>query len=238
VSNVGRVNALRHRLNEVETRAQANATTDANRRSQPSKSTDKKKVDDAPLSPQLKEFVEKYPQLASSVRELVSKERKELEAELDERLGPVQKEIEYRKLSEAKSRLEDGASMIFDTPNSGVHYSEVLKSPLYREEFLPNQPVEFQRIANSTNDPDTALWVLRQFAEFAEDYARENGLMDDASDTEEQRTPKSKADEVSARRKRLKAEAGTPPSRSAVSDPEDSSDYETIFRQMNTPKRK
>jgi hypothetical protein len=226
VSDAGRVASLQRRNKEVEARLAAVRSTQAEGRDK-SPSKGPAKPEEKEMSPKLQEFMESYPQLAESVTELVKQDRRDLEQLIDERLQPVNEDVAYRKISEARSRLEDGASELFDTPNTNVHYSDVLNSELYRDTFLNSQPQEFQDIANTTDDPDTALWVLRQFHDFAERYAQENGLTEEAGGH-------SKADKTRERRSANKATAGTPASRSAVTDPEVDADYETIFKRMNS----
>jgi len=224
VSDAGRVASLQRRNEEVEARlAAARATQAKGRASSPSEGHAKNEEP----SPKLKEFMESYPQLAESVMELVKQDRADLEQLIDQRLQPVNEDVAYRKISEARARLENGAAEIFDTPNTKVHYSDVLASDLYRETFLKSQPQEFQNIANTTDDPDTALWVLRQFHDFAEKYAQENGLTEETGGH-------SKADKTRERRSANKASAGTPPPRSAVTDPADTLDYEELFKRMNS----
>lgn len=227
VSNAGRVSALQRRVNEVQARLQAKEAAQSSGRGSSSSKAPAKKEEKA-LSPTLQEFVEQYPQLAQSVREMVSSERAELEAMMQEQLAPIREETTYRQVAAARERLEEGAAKIFDTANTNIHYTDVLNSELYKDVFLSSQPEEFQRIAKTTNDPDTALWVLQQFHNFAENYARENGL------TEEPKSGKSVADRTSERRRTRAAASRTTPSRSAVVDPDDTGDYEALFRRMNS----
>jgi hypothetical protein len=226
VSDAGRVAALQRRAQDAEARLTAKQVTQAKSRAKaPDDST--AKPEDKELSPKLKEFVESYPQLAESVQEMVNQDRADLEQMIDERLQPFQEEATFKKVSEARNRLEEGASEIFDTPTTKVHYSDVLKSDLYKDTFLKSQPKEFQEMATTTADPDTALWVLKQFKTFAEQYAIDNNLMDEGNKS-------SAADKTREERNKRKASAGTPSPRSAVTDPEDSSDYETYFKKINS----
>ena len=224
MSSSGRVSSLQRRLNDADAREHARANTQAKGRAAtaPPKSPETK--EDKELSPKLKEFVDTYPELASSVQEMVKNDRTELEAMIDARLQPINEEAAFQRESEARQRLEQGASEIFDTPTSSVHYTDVLNSDLYNKTFLESQPAEFRQMATTTADPDTALWVLQTFATWAEQYAKDNDLL------KEDTAPKSKADKASARRTSNKAAAGTPASRSAVTDPEDVADYEAMFK--------
>jgi hypothetical protein len=234
VSNSGRVAALRRRVSEFESREAARAQSSS--RQQPTGTTTTP-TDPPETSEELKEFMEKYPALANSVQELVNQERSQMQRELDERVGPVQEELRFQKSIEAKERLETGAAEIFSTAETGIHYTDVTSSTLYNEEFLGSQPEEFRRIATTTADPDTALWVLKQFATFAEEYAEKHGLLDEeGSNAEGNSTTTSAADKARATRARRKAEGTTPPSRSAVSDPEDLSDYDALFKSHNSGK--
>lgn len=227
-TNTGRLSALQRRLNDAEAREYARAATQATERakSAPAKSPEKPKEDPKELSTKLQEFVDTYPQLAESVKEMVANDRADMEAMIDERLRPINEEAAFQKESEARQRLESGASKIFDTPKSNVHYKDILDSDLYKDTFLQSQPAEFVQMATTTTDPDTALWVLQTFATWAEGYAKDNGLMDE----EPTGTTKTKADKASARRSSSKETAANVDSRSAVTDPDDTLDYETLFR--------
>jgi predicted nucleic acid-binding Zn-ribbon protein len=225
-SSDGRVAALQRRAQEADDRAAARAVAAKSRQKMAAASTS---TEDEELSPKLKEFTEQYPQLAESVKEMVSKERTDLEELIASKLEPIEQEAAYREISKARNRLEEGASEIFDTANSGVHYTDVLKSELYAETFLKSQPQEFQRLATTTSDPDTALWVLDQFSTWAERYAKENGLMEE-DDTE----AKSRADKTSEKRSKQKGTAGTPAPRSAHTDPEADTDYVAYFKHINS----
>jgi hypothetical protein len=226
VSDAGRVASLRRRVSDAEARLTAKAASQTKARvSTPADST--AQPEEEGLSPKLKEFVEKYPELAASVGEMVKQDRADLEAKIDQRLQPFQEEATYRKVTEARNRLEEGASELFDTPTTKVHYSDVLKSDLYKEEFLKSQPREFQEVATTTTDPDTALWVLKQFRTFAEQYAIDNNLTDEE-------TVGSAADKTREKRSKRKAAAGTPASRSAVTDPEETLNYEAYFKRINS----
>lgn len=227
VSDAGRVASLRKRVSDYEARLTAKQASNATGRANAPSST--AKPEDKQLSPKLKEFVEAYPQLAESVQEMVRSDRAELESLIDQRLQPFQEEATYREITEARNRLEEGAAEIFDTPTSGIHYSDVLQSDLYKEVFLESQPAEFQQMARTTSDPDTALWVLKQFMTFAEQYAIENDLMD-----EEDMKSSSVAEKTREARSKKKATAGTPTPRSAVTDPDESLDYEAIFKRINS----
>lgn len=225
VSNAGRISAMQRRMNEMQARLQAREEAYSTGRQKPSDAPAPDE-DNEELSKSLKEFTEQYPQLASSVREMVSSERRELEAQMQQQIAPLKEETRARQIAEARNKLEEGAAEIFDTANTNIHYTDVLNSELYTDVFLQSQPEDFRRIATTTSDPETALWVLRQFHEFAEKYAVENGL------TEEVNT--SKADKTSERRRARVAKSSTPPSRSAVTDPEDMGDYEAMFKRMNS----
>ena len=227
-SDAGRVAALQRRADAAEARLQAVKSAQTKRRSEAPADGSAPK-EDRPLSPKLKEFVESYPQLAESVQEMVRQDRAELEEMIDQRLSPINEEAEFRKISEARNRLEEGAAKIFDTAHSHIHYSDVLKSDLYTETFLKSQPQEFQQMAMTTQDPDTALWVLQQFATFAKQYAEDNGLME-----EDDNGSGNVADKTSARRRSSKATSRTVTSRSAVTDPDDSVDYEAYFKRINS----
>lgn len=225
VSNAGRVSALQRRVNEMQSRLQAKEEVYSTGRKTPSK-TPATDEDNEDLSENLQEFMEQYPQLAGSVREMVTAERRALERQMQQQIAPLKEETRARQIAEARNRLEEGAAEIFDTANTNIHYTDVINSELYRDVFLGSQPEDFRRIATTTNDPDTALWVLKQFHDFAERYASDNGLTDEVST--------SKADKTSERRRARVAKSSTPPSRSAVTDPEDLGDYEALFRRMNS----
>lgn len=225
VSDAGRVASLRKRVSDYEARLTAKQASNAMGRASAPSST--AKPEDKQLSPKLKEFVEAYPQLAESVQEMVKSDRAELESLIDQRLQPFQEEATYREVAAARQRLEEGAAEIFETPTTGVHYSDVLKSPLYKDEFLESQPKEFQEMARTTSDPDTALWVLKQFKVFAEQYAKDNDLKDEGKTS-------SVAEKTREARSKKKATAGTPTPRSAVTDPDESLDYEAIFKRINS----
>jgi len=222
-SDAGRLSALQRRVNDAEARAQARAATQVKARADAPAKNPETKEDEKELSSKLQEFVDTYPQLAESVKEMVANDRADMEAMIDERLQPINEEAAFQKASGARQRLEDGASQIFDTPKSKVHYTDVLNSDLYKDTFLQSQPAEFQSMATTTTDPDTALWVLQTFANWAEGYAKDNGLMDETSES------KTKADKASARRSSNKATAANVDSRSAVTDPEDAISYEALF---------
>lgn len=224
-SNAGRLSALQRRVNDADAREQARVATQATERAKPAPAKSPEPEKTKELSSKLQEFVDTYPQLAESVKEMVANDRADMEAMIDERLQPINEEAAFQKASEARQRLENGASEIFDTPKSNVHYKDVLDSDLYKDTFLQSQPPEFQRMATTTADPDTALWVLQTFANWAEGYAKDNGLMD-----EEAAPPKTKADKASARRTSNKATAAGVQSRSAVTDPDDTLDYEAMFK--------
>lgn len=228
VSNDGRLTALQNRLTDAEARLTAKQTVASKRRPDGGSSGEPSKTEEKPLSPKLQEFVESYPQLAESVQEMMRQERKDLEQKLDSHIQPIEEDMAYRKTKAARDRLEKGAADLFDTANTGVHYTEVINSDLYRD-FMAAQPAEFQRIAGTTGDPDTALWVLTQFNAYAEDYAEANGLTDEAPTRSG-----GKANKTKERRQSSKQTAGTPRSRSAVTDDDDLTDYETYFRRLNS----
>ena len=228
VSDAGRVASLRRRVSDAEARLTANKASQAKARVKaPADST--ATTEDKELSPKLKDFTEKYPELASSVQEMVNQDRTDIEDMINQRIQPFQEEATYRKVTEARDRLEDGASELFNTPTTDVHYSEVLKSDFYKEEFLKSQPLEFQEVAATTTDPDTALWVLKQFKTFAEQYAIDNDLMEEDGEDRS-----SAADKTREKRSKKKAAAGTPASRSAVTDPEETLNYEAYFKRINS----
>lgn len=227
VSTTGRISAYQSRVDAAEAELAAREAV-AVRRQTPSPSTEPK--EDKELSPQLKEFVEKYPQLASSIRELIASESTDVTKVIDEKLSPLTEEAALEKARKARQQLAAGASEIFNTPETGVHYRDVINSELYREHFLKSQPREFRELATTTSDPETALMVMRQFVVFAEDYAKREGIVNDDG------KPTSKADTTKARRSAVKDTAGTPNPRTAVTDPLESGSYEDEFARLNAKK--
>lgn len=224
-SNRGRVAALNSRLTEyqaeLDTRAKLGRQT---------KETSSGKTESEELPQSLKEFAEKYPALAENVKALSRWEMNQLQKQIDEKISPIQQNLEKEKRKEALQRLEQGAAELFDTANTGIHYREdVITSDAYRD-WLSEQPADFRQIATTTNDPDTALWVLKHFARDAEDFYKKS-----QSKTDADKEDGNEADRVRAQRKRAKDSAGavrptTPPSRLSEAA---NGDYDKLFLQMN-----
>jgi hypothetical protein len=227
VSTNGRISAYQSRLDAAESEVAALRSVTRVRKKKADTGTNP--TEEKELSPKLKEFAEKYPQLAETLQELIAAERAEVEGVIDERLTPLTEERAVEQAKSARQALADGASEIFDTPNTGVHYKDVINSELYKNDFLAAQSEEYRQMARTTSDPETALMIMRQFMDFAHKYAQDNGIVEG----KENPASGSKADKTNARRQANKRGAGTPPPKSAVTDPTMSGSYEDDFARFS-----
>jgi hypothetical protein len=220
-TSAGRASALQRKVNELQARLEAREELKGKGRDDASRSPDN---EEDPAT--LQEFMEKYPSLAKSVQSLVRQEAAGIKETMDSRYGPIYEEVQAKKRTAAAARLEDGAAELFETERTGIDYREIVKSDFYRNDFLANQPAEFQQIANTTQDPDTALWVLQQFKAFADKHDSQASSGSETSGT------KSRADQASQRRSQARNNAASVKPKSAPADMEQAVGYEAEFQRQ------
>lgn len=225
-SHRGRTSALQRRLNEAEARLEAQRQAAEKGRpngaAQKPNATPSNETD----SESLKEFKEKYPALAKSVEELIGMERQRITSELSERLSPIESARQEEAFISAREKLEQGAAELFDTANTGIDYRDVVESEFYKDTFLKSQPAIVRQTAENTSDPEEALWVLKQFADFAQDYAAKN------PENAEAVRLAAKADRTKARRAQQKGEATRVASVSSPTGAAPALSYEEEFAAM------
>lgn len=234
VSTTGRISAYQRRLQEADEEAALIRRQLAERSSENPDSHPT--TEEEELAPELQEFIDKYPELAKAIRGFVATERKSIDRVVDAKLSPITSKEAAEATKAARARLSEGAAEIFNTAETGVNYTDVIVSPLYKDVFLRSMPKDYQNLATTTRDPETALMVMRDFAEFVEKYAEENHLMEEEEKFVRREPTVTKADKVSARRKGVKEAAPRPHQKSVVTDPEDNGDYDTYFRTFSSAK--
>lgn len=233
-SDRGRVAALQRQLDSRTLADQAKAVAEAEGRT--TTPVTRPPLETEELPQHLQDFIEKYPQLAESIKTMNERSAdalvRTMQEQIEESLRPIREDRALEKLTTRNKRMAEGAAIIFDTSNTGLDYKEVSKSEFYKQ-WLSSQPTDFQNLARTTQDPDTALLVLEKFANDAEQLAIEQGIVDPATSGEEDEpsgASSEEADATIARRKQVKSQSGTPTTRGTPSTGEDNTTYEDEFR--------
>lgn len=174
---------------------------------------------------ELKEFMEEFPSVASSVEKLIARRENQTREEILKQIRPIQQEAEAAKIYQRKQELREVASDIFNTAETGIDLDTVLQSDRWKE-WVALQTPGYKKYITSANEVEDAAKVLEDFAEYTNRQVHQMALEEERL---HQAAGTSQADETVARRQR--AQRGTTPrSRTAeLSDRGNSASYQDYF---------
>jgi hypothetical protein len=161
-SQTGRVRSLQAQLDEERRRQAAAAKTPASGEQPETAEPETNKE----LAEKLEKYKKDYPDLvdladAVSTNSVGSRLRA-MEKLIEERVAPLQEELQTRRAQDARLRFEEKCADILNTKDTGVTYQEVLNSDAYAD-FLDSAPAYLRDIAHTSQDPDEAASVIEAF---------------------------------------------------------------------------
>jgi hypothetical protein len=159
---------------------------------------------------ELKEFMEEYPHVASSVEKLIARREQRTKDEILKEVRPIREQAEAQRVYENKQALRMEAEHIFNTAETGIDLDSVLQSDRWRE-WVAQQPKNYQRYISTANEVADAAKVLEDFADYAN---RQVYSMYQAQQEQHSREEASHADETVARRQGA-LKGSTPKSKTA-----------------------
>lgn len=230
-SQRGRVAALQSRLDRLAAEQEARnrvATPSAAQKAVAGEKNIEEMDDD-----ELRDFMERFPSVASNVEKLIerriAKEREELQAQV----RPIQEEALQARLVQQKEALRYNANHIFNTAETGIDLDDVLTSPRFKEWIL-QQPKGYQKFAREAESVEDATKVLVDFAQYTDEQvyrAWESTQGQAATGTQAPFESNQTADQTEARRQAALQGVGVPSRSAAVTKTGASDDYEAYFNQ-------
>lgn len=229
-SDRGRLSALQRKYNETQAALEAARASQATQAAKEEKDTDAA----APsTSEAAKQLLEDYPELGAQLQEVLAEERRAMDQNLEKKLQPINEARQAEQASAAQRYVEEEAAKIFNTEETGVHWKDVVGGDDFPA-WLNLQPKFIQDAARTSDDPETAVGVLRMYED---DYqaavaAQESTSKQEPEPSEEDNTT-TQGDKLAAKRKDRKAKTTSPPSKPVGTDADKvAGDYEAMFNTM------
>lgn len=183
-------------------------------------------------SKKLEALKEDFPEFAEALEEVRSAERQEVERRLQEALKPLEEDRARKRVTEFEQAVTAEAERIFNTPETGVHWKDIVAGADFRA-WLDMQPKSVQQAAR-TPDVSEAVFVLRRYEDDYQRAVKELGLDKSSKETAAPVSNEAaRAEELKRKRKQRQVTSTAPGSRPADGGKHDvSGDYEEMFDAM------
>lgn len=205
----------------------------------------KESRNDAKAPQSLEALKAKYPQLAQAIEDTVQYQkqlggdalsREEVERMVQKQLEPVQQRMSEETLHEEMERLNDMASELLDTENTGIKASDIISGE-YSEDFkawLNSQPESIMAMARAATDADSAFVLLNMYETAYQKRLKEMGYTgeEEHKPTEQEATKNkqpTKATEITDKRKKRLEKGDTPASASRGAHEGSPDSFEGLF---------
>lgn len=230
LSDRGRVSALTNKVNEISGKLDRS-------RLPPVPAATEEVAGTTAHTPneKLTRLQEDYPELGKQLTDIFAEEAATLKQEVSDQITPIQEARTADAVASEQARMEQEASDIFNTTETGTHWKEVVTSEDFTA-WLNMQPQFLQTIARTSENAQDGIDVLRMYEDdYQAAIAHQNAPPTD--DTVQSTT--SRGDALQAERQQRQATTVSPGSKHSGTDTDGvAGDYESQFNAMWGGKKK